>query len=92
MKTFEDLEFEKIEDAPYQVGVKCRTTFSNGYGASVVSHTYSYGGKQFLYEIAVLDPDGEITYETPVTDNVIGYLTPEEVTQVLTDIQNLPGL
>lgn len=92
MKKFEDLEFEKIEDAPYQVGVKCRATFSNGYGASVVSHTFSYGGKEGLYEIAVLDPDGEITYETSVTDNVIGYLTPEEVTEVLTDIQNLPGL
>lgn len=92
MKKFEDLEFEKIEDAPYQVGVKCRATFSNGYGASVVSHTHSYGGKSGLYEIAVLDPDGEITYETSVTNDVIGYLTPEEVTEVLTDIQKLPGL
>ena len=88
----ENYGFEKIEAAPYQVGVKCRTTFENGYGASVVSHTYSYGGPAGLYEIAVLDPDGEITYETPVTSDVIGHLTPEKVTEVLIDIQNLPSL
>lgn len=92
MKKFEDLEFEKIEDAPYQVGVKCRTTFENGYGASVVSHTHSYGGKAGLFELAVLDSDGEITYDTPVTDDVIGYLTPEEVTEALAFIQSLPKL
>ena len=40
MKKFEDLKFEKIEDAPYQIGVKCRMVFENGYGVSVVSHTH----------------------------------------------------
>ena len=88
MKKFEDLEFEKIEDAPFQIGVKCRMVFENGYGVSVVSHTHSYGGKAGLFEIAVLDKDG-ITYDTPVTDDVIGYLKPEEVTEIMENVQSL---
>lgn len=88
MTTFEDLNFELISD-PYMNGKRCRMMFENGYGISVVSHTFSYGGKQGLYEIAVLDSDGELTYETPVTSDVIGYLTPEEVTEIMEKIQNL---
>jgi hypothetical protein len=64
-------------------------TFENGYGVSVVSHTYSYGGKDGLFEIAVLDKDGNLTYDTPVTNDVIGYLTEEDVTDVLKQVQEL---
>jgi hypothetical protein len=63
--------------------------FENGYGASVVSHPMSYGGKMGLYELAVLDKNGELTYDTPITDDVIGYLTPEQVTEKLIEIQDL---
>jgi hypothetical protein len=89
MKKFEDLEFEKIEDAPFQIGVKCRMMFENGYGVSVVSHTYSYGGKDGLFEVAVLGKDGDLTYDTPVTNDVVGYLTEEDVTDVLKQVQEL---
>jgi hypothetical protein len=89
MKKFEDLEFEKIEDAPFQIGVKCRMMFENGYGVSVVSHTHSYGGKDGLFEIAVLDKEGEITYKTPVTNDVIGHLNPDEVTEIMGHVQKL---
>lgn len=91
MKTFKDLEFETLNDE-LRKGVVCRIAFDNGYGASVVSHTYSYGGKLGLYEIAVLDPDGEITYETSVTDNVIGHLEEDEVTTIMEQIQKLTKL
>jgi hypothetical protein len=64
-------------------------TFENGYGVSVVSHTYSYGGKDGLFEIAVLDKDGDLTYDTPVTNDVIGYLTEEDVTDVMKQVQEL---
>jgi hypothetical protein len=37
----------------------------------------------------VLDSDGYITYETPVTSDVIGYLRPEDVTDVMEKIQKL---
>jgi len=89
MKKFEDLKFEKIEDAPYQIGVKCRMVFENGYGVSVVSHTHSYGGSKGLFEIAVLGKDGDLTYDTPITNDVIGYLSREEVTGIMEQVQSL---
>lgn len=89
MKTFKDLDFEEINEAPFMVGKKARMMFENGYGVSVVSHTFSYGGKDGKYELAVLDSDGQLTYETPVTNDVMGYLDPEDVTKIMEDIQNL---
>jgi hypothetical protein len=89
MKKFEDLEFDKITDEPYMSGVRSRMVFENGYGVSVISHTYSYGGKDGLFEIAVLDKKGELTYKTPVTNDVIGYLKPEEVTEIMEHVQKL---
>ena len=89
MKIFEDLEFEQLNDAPYMVGKKSRMHFDNGFGVSVVSHTHSYGGRDGLYEVAVLDKDGVLTYETPVTSDVIGYLSEEDVTDVMKQVQEL---
>ena len=88
MKKFEDLEFEGINDG-FMAGVKCRMMFDNGYGVSVVSHSYSYGGKDGLFEIAVLDKDGSLTYDTAVTNDVIGYLDPEGVTDIMEQVQKL---
>jgi hypothetical protein len=86
MKTFKDLSWE-----PYPGGGEmARITFENGYGASVVRHAYSYGGKLGLYELAVIDNKEEICYTTPITDDVIGYLREEDVSEVMIRIQNLP--
>jgi hypothetical protein len=85
-KTFEDINFEKHEELGGVVG---RIIFENGFGASVVSHIMSYGGKLGLYELAVLDKNEELTYDTPVTNDVLGHLTPEEVTNYLIQIQDL---
>ncbi len=89
MKTFDDLNFEQINDTPFMVGKKARMSFDNGYGVSVVSHTYSYGGKKGLYEVAVLGSDGDLTYETPVTNDVIGYLSEKGVSDVMKKVQEL---
>lgn len=88
MKKFEDLPFESMDDT-FMVGKKARMHFDNGYGVSVVSHTYSYGGRDGLYEIAVLDSDDNLTYDTSVTNDVIGYLTEEDVTDVMKQVQEL---
>ncbi len=88
MKKFEDLEFDKLTD-PFMSGVRSRMMFENGFGVSVVSHTYSYGGKDGLFEVAVLDEDGDLTYNTPVTNDVVGYLNPDEVTEIMEEVQKL---
>jgi hypothetical protein len=86
MKSFNDLEFKELPDMS---GRYCRVMFENGFGASVICHKYSYGGKDGLYELAILDTKGEITYDTPITNDVIGYLTEEGVTAILAEIQLL---
>jgi hypothetical protein len=86
MKRFEDLVFSELPDG---FGVQSRIMFENGYGASVVKGPHTYGGKIGLYEIAVLDSEENITYETPITSDVIGYLRPEDVTDVIEKIQKL---
>ena len=57
--------------------------FDNGYGASVVQHSNSYGGKQGLYEIAVLDSGGDLCYSTSITEDVIGYADEAKVLDTL---------
>ena len=88
MKTFKDLEFKKIESG-YHDGLNSRIHFENGFGASVVRHDFSYGGREGLFELAVLF-DNEIHYDNPVSGgDVRGYLTEEEVSELLIQIQNL---
>lgn len=63
--------------------------FKNGYGASVVRHSFSYGNKDGLWELAVLDKVGSLTYETPVTGDVEGYLNDDQIIDLLQQIKNL---
>jgi hypothetical protein len=87
MKQFKDIEF-KPNPMGEDFGIVSRTQFDNGYEASVVKSQYTYGGDKGLYELAVFK-DGEICYDTPITDDVIGYLRPEDVTDVMAKIQQL---
>ena len=67
--------------------------FGNGYGASVVQGPYSYGGPDGLYELAVIKFDShgewELAYETPVTGDVLGYLSVDDVAAALAGIAAL---
>jgi hypothetical protein len=86
MKTFNDLEFKPH---PRGSGIISRIKFDNGYGASVVKGPHTYGGNEGLYELAVIDANDQVTYDTPVTNDVEGYLTEEDITKLLEQIQNL---
>lgn len=86
MKTFNDLTFKTLPDG---MGISARTFFDNGYGVSVVKGPYTYGGPNGLYELAVLNGEGAISYDTDITDNVVGHLTENEVSEVLERIQSL---
>ena len=59
-------------------GVQDIYTFDNGYSASVVSNEFSFGGRDGLYELAVIYNDA-IVYDTPITDDVLGYLTSDDL-------------
>lgn len=87
MKTFKDIQFK--EHPSTFGGIIGRIEFENGYGASVVKSPFSYGGGDDLYELAVLGNDGQICYTTPITDDVIGYLTEDDVEELLIKIQQL---
>ena len=71
-----------------------RFKFDNGFGASVIKHFGSYGFEDDLFELAVLRWTGEyheIAYDTSVTDDVIGFLTNNDVMEYLYQIKNLEG-
>jgi hypothetical protein len=65
--------------------------FDNGYGASVISSEFSYGGDKGLFEVAVLDANGAIAYHTHLTHDVVGYLDFAGVAELLEEIKNLPA-
>jgi hypothetical protein len=83
---FNDLQFKPH---PMGFGKQAVIQFSNGYGASVVQGPYTYGADAGLYELAVFGKDGYITYDTPITDDVVGSITEDEVSEILEKIQNL---
>lgn len=81
-----------INDDPFNW--QWRFKFENNYGASVVKHAGSYGFNHDLFEVAILAWDGEeyhIDYDTDITDDVIGYLTNDEVMDLLYKIKLLKG-
>ena len=69
-------------------GIQKLYSFPNGYGASVVCHKGSYGGKQGLWELAIIF-NGEICYDTTIANDVVGYLNDEQVEDYLNKIEAL---
>lgn len=63
--------------------------FPNEYGASVVQNKYSKGNEDGLYQLSVLK-NGVFCYSTPIKNDVIGYLTADEVAGHLRQIEELP--
>lgn len=67
-------------------------SFENGYGASVIRGPYTYEGNKGLWELAVLGSDGHISYDTPITDDVIGHLSETDVEETLNKIKALEAI
>ncbi len=87
MATFQDLEFHELGNEGYDI--QAHIKFDNGYGASVVRTKSSYGGAAGLYELAVLDKEGELCYNTPITSDTLGWLKEDDVTAALQRIEAL---
>ena len=73
-----------------RIGTIKKYQFENGYGASVACHTGSYGGDEGLYEIALIDDEGDIITSpndpSSTWQDVKGFLTGGEVEVYLTEI------
>lgn len=90
MTTFNKLNFKPH---PVMDGVAAKIFFGNGYGASVVRFIGSYGSEDDLFELAVLVGTKKkwgLSYDTPITDDVEGHLSEDEVTTLLGKIEALP--
>lgn len=83
---------------PMGDGIQKIYKFDNGFGASVVKNRFSYGGYKGLWELAVvIFPNSDlsswdITYDTPIAKDVLGWLTESEVDEILSKIESLPML
>lgn len=81
---------------PSGSGIQHKYKFDNGYGASVVRALFSffggsYGADQGLWELAVIGPDGDLAYDTPITNDVLGWLSDDQVAETLDAIAALPA-
>ena len=98
IKTFKDLEFEMH---PILLKAKPQDTkslssnskhavieFENGYGVSVIFGKQFYSNGIDTYEVRILK-DGILYFKTFITDNVLAYITEDEVTAVMRKVQEL---
>jgi hypothetical protein len=88
--------FKDREHPARMGGVQKVYRFPNGLGASVICSPFSYGGDEGLWEIGVIKFRGDtehwgLTYDTPITDDVIGRLSWNEVEETLKQIKELPN-
>lgn len=73
--------------------------FENGYGLSAIRFKVMgiYGSRtsnENEWEVAVLIGDEKeyhLCYNTPITNDVIGNLTKEEVSEIMRKVQELPS-
>ena len=73
-------------------GVQRLYLFASGYGLSLINspiaHAYPYA-----WEAAVLDPDGDIAYDTPLAEDVVVFRTDDEanafIEQAASTLSNL---
>ena len=88
--SLENDNWDKVR--PMHGGIQLLKFYENGYGVSVVKHSGSYGSGRGLWEMAVLKgnkDNWELTYETPVTDDVLGYLSEAEVRSLRHEVSQL---
>ena len=89
MERFKALQFTTH---PCGNGERAVMEFPNGYSASVVRGTFSYGGPE-LFELAVIEPGGNLASTKQLTDSgdgtVVGWCKPEKIDQLLGEIYNL---
>lgn len=101
MKIINDLVFnphpmaEEADKLPlylrekYALSKQAKMNFENGYGVSVLLGSMFYSNGIDTYEVGILK-NGSLCYDTPITNDVIGYITADEVNEIMRKIQELP--
>lgn len=75
--------------SPIAIRLHWKIQFPNSYGASILGGgPGAYGDGVKTFEVAVLYKN-EICYDSPITDDVLGYQTEDEVHEILKQIENL---
>lgn len=76
---------------PIDGGIQYINFFPNGYGVSVVRHDFSHTNDN-TWELAVLKGNADkwnLCYNTPITNDVLGYMSDDEVNETCIAIANL---
>ncbi len=101
LKSFKDLVFiphpiaREAQGLPlcvakeYAKAKQAKMDFENGYGISVLFGSMFYSNGIDSYEVGVLK-GGTLCYDTPITNDVIGYIPAAEVSDIMRKIQELP--
>lgn len=76
----------EFEQNPWHKIAHIVLMFKNGYGASIIPSGMS--GR--MWEIGVLDSNGDLCYTTPITNDVMAWRSTEELHKILADIYRLP--
>lgn len=77
---------------PDNMTVRRQKEFDNGYAVSVIRNSMSYGHEQGLFEIALFNPNGQMTSIEGITDDgdtVRGWLTQEDVLEIFEKVSKL---
>lgn len=85
MKTFKDLEF-KPHPCSWLSGQQALLELDKGYKVSVLLGAAFYSNGEDTYELAVMK-DGRVCYTTPITDDVLGHRSEEEITEAMIKLQ-----
>lgn len=90
IKGFEKYIQEQTDDKYYEDQTLYK--FENDWGASIIYHQGSYGYEQGLVELGILSWFGDrymLTYDTYLTNDVLGNLTQEQAKSILEKIKEL---
>ena len=82
----------KVKEDTLHGGVHFVILFDNGFGASIVRNPFSYGGGDGYFELAVIKgtlEEYDLVYDTPITNDVLGWLDLNDIPEILDDISKL---
>ncbi len=88
LKTFKDLKFKAHPKMIAGFNTITRINFKNKYGVSVITGSSAYSDINNPYEVAILH-NNLLSYDTPITDDVIGHCSESKVTEIMKQVQEL---